>query len=117
MNAASYAHTAMQRMEQLGPHWLGAAAGAAAAGAVVWPAHRALAAAGAAAVVIALGLYAQRGHGPTAAAEPCCQGCADGHGCEGTAPAPVADAPAAGAGLQYLNSVYASANARGSKCG
>ena len=73
------------QLEQIGPQWWGAIAGAAAAGAVIVPSHRIIAglAAGAAVAWLALGR-------PMPTKAPCCASCADHSGpCEGGAPGQV----------------------------
>lgn len=71
-------------IENLNPRWLEAAFGAAAAGALVFPARRVLAAAVGAGGVVAFALWRNR--------KPCCSSCANGGGCEGAGNAAAAAA-------------------------
>lgn len=74
-------------LQTLEPQWYGAAAGAAAAGAVLFPAYRVAAGLAGAATVLALAL--RSGGTP-----PCCDGCADhSKPCAGSAVAPTVAAP------------------------
>lgn len=114
MNVSGLARSAISTVEHIGPQWLGAAAGAAAAGAVIVPNHRVLAGGLAAAAVLALAMYATK---PANAASACGAGCAGGDGGSYDA-APPQGNPLAHAGLAPRNTVEQTASGSGCKsCG
>lgn len=74
----------LDHIKKLSPEFLGAIAGAAAAGAVIFPEHRIIGALGLGGVMLFIALKMT----------PCCDGCADGKGCGGDAPSSSASQPA-----------------------